>query len=84
MKRHLDALNRLRRLGKGSVKLSSERAPMQNQVANVLSASGIAPEKQAEIYKKILLKAAPVTPGVIPKVSFARDALRQFCKRVVE
>jgi hypothetical protein len=69
MRRHLDALNRLRRLGRGSVKLSSEHAPMRNQIENVLAASGLAPEKQAEIYKKILLKATPVTPGVIPKES---------------
>lgn len=42
---------------------------MRNQIENVLAASGLAPEKQAEIYKKILLKSTPVTPGVIPKES---------------
>lgn len=65
MKRHLDALNRLRRLGRGSVKLSSEL----NQIKSVLASSGLDPEKQAEIYKKILMKATPVRPGVIPKES---------------
>jgi hypothetical protein len=67
--RHLGALNRLRRIGSRTVKLGSERAPMKSQVASVLAEAGIAPEKRAEIYKKILLKAKPVTPGVIPKES---------------
>lgn len=40
---------------------------MRNQVATILAEAGISPEKNAEIYKKILMKATPVKPGVIPK-----------------
>jgi hypothetical protein len=66
----LKSLNQLRRLGAGSVKMASISRPMPGQIATILMEAGVTPEKRAEIYKKITLKATPVTPGVIPKVAF--------------
>lgn len=70
----LKSLNQLRRLGAGSVKMASASRPMPGQVATILMEAGVTPEKRAEIYKKITLKATPVTQGVIPKESSDQEA----------
>ncbi len=48
---HLTLLNRLRRMGTGKMKLASE----------------LTPEKRATIVKRLILKARPITEGVVPK-----------------
>lgn len=49
--KHLNLLNRLRRMGSGKMKLASEMTP----------------EKKAVIVKRIMLKAKPIQEGVVPK-----------------
>jgi hypothetical protein len=65
----LKSLNHLRRLGAGSAKIASVSRPDPGQIATILMEAGVTPEKRAEIYKKIVMKTAPVIPGVIPKES---------------
>jgi len=61
-RQHLDLLNRLRRMGSGRMKLASE----------------ISPEKRAVIMKRIMMKAKPITEGVVPKESHVKAAIGQL------